>query len=242
MSTTATTFTASPRTALGTKNAKKQRSLGQVPVTVSRAGQPSRHLSLDVKSAHVLADTVVHLCQIQVDGASFTALRGEVAWDCLTDAIKHIDLLEVDPKGEIEVEVAIAVDARNCPGVKVGGLVEQRLRKVRIQVKADAIPDAIGLDLSEVQLGQIVTAGQLKLPAGAKLLTAAKTLVLSVIIPRAMKKAEEAAAPAAGAEGAAAAPAAGAEGAAAAKGDAAKPAAGAKPDAKAGDKGDAKKK
>ncbi len=240
MSTTATTFTASPRTALGTKNARKQRSLGQVPVTVSRAGQPSRHLSLDVKSAHVLADTVVHLCQIQVDGTAFTALRGAVDWDCLTDAIKHIDLLEIDPKGEIEVEVAIAVDARNCPGVKVGGLVEQRLRKVRILVKADAIPDAIGLDLGEVQLGQIVNAGQLKLPAGAKLLSAAKTLVLSVIIPRAMKKTEEAT-PAAGAEGAAA-PAEGAAKGEAAKGDAAKPAAGAKPDAKAGDKGDAKKK
>lgn len=223
------TYTAQPRTALGTTAATKLRAKGIVPVTVSRPGKSSEHLQIDEKSAGHLAVNVVHLCKVDVAGKAFTALRGEVVKDVLSDKIKHIDLKEVDAQSDIVVDVAVVPDARNCAGIKAGGLVELRSRTIKVKCKANAIPDHVGIDITDVELMQSINVGAIKLPPGISLVTPAKTLLLSVVVPRGLKIAEaeataataEGAAPAAGAEGAAAPAAAGADGKpAAAAGDA----------------------
>jgi len=215
-------FAAKPRPDLGTIATAKLRKQGDVPVTVSRPGHSSVHLALDLKSANELAAKVVHLCHVDIEGKAITALRGEVVVDCISDKIQHIDLIQVDEKSEIVVSVAVIPDARNCPGIKAGGIVEQRMRAIKVKCKANAIPDSLTIDLGDVQLTDVVLVGKLVLPAGITLVTPAKNPLLSVVIPRGLKVVEEV--KAAGAEGAA--PAAGATpaaGAAAAKpGEAAK--------------------
>lgn len=222
MSTTHT-FTAQPRASLGKHATAKLRAAGSVPLTLSRPGKDSQHLQLDVKQAESLVANVVHLCKVEVGGKAVTALKGAVVRDCLKDSLQHIDLIEVDEKSEIKVDVAVVPDARNCPGVKAGGIVEQRLRKVKVKCKASAIPDAIGLNLDQVQILQTVYAKSLTLPQGTTLITNSKLPVLSVVIPRGLKKEEATAA----AEGEAKPAAAAAGDAKAAPGDA--KAAGAKP-------------
>jgi large subunit ribosomal protein L25 len=158
-----------------------------------------------------------------------------VVKDCLSDQIKHIDLIEIDEKGDITVPVAVIPDARNCPGIKAGGIVEQRQRTIKVRCKANAIPDSLSVNLDEVQLTDVVLVEKVQLPPGVTLVTSGKSPLLSVVIPRGLKITEEvkaaepgtaAAAPADGA-----APAAGAE--------AGKPAAAS--DAKAAPAKDAKK-
>lgn len=209
------TFAATPRTETGSKAASKLRAAGKVPVTVSRPGKPSTLLALDTKSAMQFDRKVVHLAKLDVDGKPITVLRSTIARDVLKDSVTHIDVIEVDEKATIKVDVAVIVDARNCAGVKSGGIVEQRLRQVKVQCPANAIPDSIEIKIDDVQLMQTVLADRLVLPKGVKLVTSPKKPLLSVVIPRGMAKVEETAAPAEGA--AAAAPA---EGAAAAAGDA----------------------
>ena len=181
------TYPVQNRTGLGSSAAINLRKSGIIPMTVSRPGKPSAHLQVDEKSANHLAANVVHLCKLEVDGKSLTALRGAIAKDVLTDKIKHIDLIEVDEKSEIKVDIAVIPDARNCPGVKAGGIVELRARKVTVRCPANAIPDSVLFDLSEVELQQSVNVGALKLPKGVTLVTPAKQLLLSVVIPRGMK-------------------------------------------------------
>lgn len=234
---TINTYPVQNRTGLGSSATGNLRKAGIIPVTVSRPGKPSSHLQVDEKSANHLAANVVHLCKLDVDGKQVTALRGEIAKDVMTDRIKHIDLIEVDEKSEIKVDVAVIPDARNCPGVKAGGIVELRARKITVRCPATAIPDSVAFDLSEVQLQQSVNVGAIKLPKGVTLVTPANQLLLSVVIPRGMKALADEADAAKAAAGATAAP-----GATPAAGDAkaATPAAG---DAKAAaPAADAKKK
>lgn len=213
MSTSATqTYAAEPRTATGSKATAKLRAEGKVPLTLTKAGKPSQLFAIEKSAADHLARHVVHLCHLQVkDGPTLTALRAEIATDCLNDSIQHIDLIEVDESSEVRVDVAVTPDARDCPGVKAGGIVEQRLRKLKVICKANAIPDALPLDLGDVQITETVFASKIKLPPGVRLAGSPNQPILTVVIPRQMLKAEEMApaTPAAGAEGAAAAPAAG---------------------------------
>lgn len=240
------TYEAEARTAVGTTAAIKQRAAGRVPLTISKRGAPSRHVTIAKDQAAHLIKNVVHLCKVKIGKDEVTALKGDVAIHCLEDYVQHIDLQEVDAKSEIVVDVAVFLKADECPGVKSGGIVEQRLRTVKIRCPASQIPDVINLDLSNVQVMETVYAKSLSLPKGTSLVTRADLPVLSIVIPRWMKKDEAEATAAAGAEGAAA-PAAGAPGAAGAAaaakpgdpkaaaakpGDAKAPAAGAKAPAK----------
>lgn len=241
-------YDAESRTALGSHAAKKLRDAGKTPVTISKRGAPSKHLTIGADQAKHLAAHVVHLCKVKVGTDEVTVLKGEIVKHCLKDYIEHIDLQEVDATSEITVEVAVAPKADNCPGVKAGGIVEQALRMVKVKCPANAIPDAIVLPLDAVEIEQTVYASSLIMPKGVTMLTKGTAPVLSLVIPRWMKKTDETAV--AGAEGEAAAAATG--DAAAKPGDpkaaAAKPgdpkaAAAAKPgDAKAAAKPDAKKK
>lgn len=207
-------FAALPRTNLGSTATAHLRKAGQVPATLSRPGQGSVHLAFEVKAAEELDAKVVHLCHLEIEGKPVTALRGQIVKDCISDQIKHIDLIQVDEKSEIKVDVAIIPDARNCPGIKAGGIVEQTLRTIAVKCKVTAIPDSLPIDLSDVQLTDVVLVEKVKLPAGVTLVTPGKKPLLSVVIPRGLKVAEEAkAAEGATAEGAAAAtPAVGADG------------------------------
>ena len=213
------TFTAIARTETGGKAAAKLRVAGKVPVTVSRPGKPSTLLSFDTKNAVQFDRKVVHLAKLDFGSSPITVLRSVIARDVLKDTITHIDVIEVDEKATIKVDVAVVVDARNCDGVKAGGIVEQRMRMVKVQCPANAIPDSIEIRIDNVQLMQTILAERLVLPKGVKLVTPAKNPLLSVVIPRGMAKVDDAAV-VAGAEGAAA-PAAGAPAAAGAKGAAA---------------------
>jgi large subunit ribosomal protein L25 len=215
------TYTATPRTAFGGTAAKALRAQNLVPVTISRPGKPSLQVSLDQKTAEKFHAEVVHLAKVTIGSDTVTVLKGAVERHPLKDIILHVDLIEVDEKSEIKVDVAVAPDARNCPGVKAGGIVEQRLRKVKVKCLAGAIPDSISLDLGDVQIMQTVYAKSLTMPANVKLLTNPRLPVLSVVITRGMKKVDDAAAAAAPAA-AAAKPAAGAAPAAAAAKPAAK--------------------
>ena len=190
-------YPATLRTAFGGTAAKVVRAAGQVPVTISRPGKPSLQVQVDNKTAEKINAEVIHLAKITVGTDTVTVVRSSIERHPLKDNILHIDLIEVDEKSEIKVDVAVAVDARNCPGVKAGGIVEQRLRKVKVKCPAGAIPDSIGLDISNVALQQTVYASALTMPAGVKLVTPPRLPVLSVVITRGMKKVDDAAATAA---------------------------------------------
>ena len=201
------TYQAQPRTKTGSKAATALRKSGQVPVTVSRPGKDSTLLQVDVKTANQIDAHVVHLAKLEVGGKPVTVLRGAIAKHPLSDQIQHIDVLEVDEKSMIKVDVAVAVDARNCAGIKAGGLVEQRLRRIKVACPVNAIPDEVTIDISDVELMQTVLVEKITLPKGVTLVTPGKNPLLSVVIPRGMAKAESEAAAADGA-----APAAAAEG------------------------------
>ncbi|MEK7414511.1 MAG: 50S ribosomal protein L25 [Planctomycetota bacterium] len=224
------TYEAESRTALGTTAAKKIRATGKVPLTINKRGAPSKHLTISKDQAQHLKSHVVHLCKVKIGTTEVTTLRGDIAVHCLEDYIQHIDLQEVDAASEIVVDVAVRAKADNCPGVKSGGIVEQRLRMVKVRCPASAIPDHVEISLDAVEVQETVYAKSLPMPKGVTMVTKADVPVLSIVIPRWMKKADETTATTADGTAVPAAAAAGAEGAKAA--DGAKPAAG---DAKAAD-------
>lgn len=138
-----------------------------------------------------------------LDGEEWEAFIKEVQYHPLTDEVLHVDFYWPGEGREVELEVPIIL--RGEPrGRKLGGILHQLRETVRVKALPERIPERIELDVSELDLGESLRVGDLKLE-GLKLLTAAEVPVAAVKAPRvevaaaeAEAKAEEAAAPAPG--------------------------------------------
>ncbi len=66
-----------------------------------------------------------------------------------------------------------------------GGMVEQRLMLLSVEVRPDAIPNEIEVDISEMELDDSILVGDLALPAGSVALTEPDEMVVSSELTRA---------------------------------------------------------
>jgi large subunit ribosomal protein L25 len=125
------------------------------------------------------------------------------------------------------------INREASPGIKKGGAVNIVVHALDVLAPAEAIPEAITIDLSGMDFHDSVHVSSIKLPEGCRPYDTRTDFTLVTVVPPTVLKEETPAAAAATAEGAAAAPAAGAAapapGAAAPAKGAAAPAAGAAP-------------
>jgi large subunit ribosomal protein L25 len=202
--------------------ARKLRAAGRIPAVLYGQGRDSLPLSIDPRAldkvlraggANTLLDLTV---QGRSDLGTPVALVKELQRDPLRGAILHADLYQVDLSKTVEVEVPIHLLGKP-KGLDFGGLLEHTLREVALECLPRAIPAAIEVDVSNLEIGDVVHVRDLVLPEGVTLVSDPDLGVAHVALPQAEEAPAEAAAavegaPAEGAAAPAAAPAA-AEGA-----------------------------
>lgn len=195
------TISGSIRETFGSKASKAARAEGKVPVTISRPGQDSQHILISAKDADELAASKVGKTSIEVDGTAVDVVLKDVSKNVLTDQIQHIDLIAVTDDSEVVLAIPVHPLAKNCPGIKAGGLLEQSLRKVTIRCKVANLPEYLEVDLSDTQVDQTVYVRNCTLPEGAKFITKPNVAMISILRTRGMKKAEQEASDEAASEG-----------------------------------------
>jgi large subunit ribosomal protein L25 len=224
----------------GKGSARRARAAGKVPGILYGHKEPPVTLTVDplalVKSLDKERKRNTVFALAVGSDKSITAMIRDVQIDPMSRKIMHVDFIRVSMDEEVKVTVPLHLTGTPV-GVVNGGNLHQGMHAVPLAAKPDAIPTKLELNVSALEIGQALHASDLKLGAGVRVLLDPKEALASVVMPRA-EKIEEAAA-AAPAEGAAAAPA---EGAAAPAAGAAAPAAGdkaaagAKDEKKGGDK------
>lgn len=160
----------------------------------------------------------------------------EVQRDPLTDKYLHIDLQEVKADEKMEIRVPVQVTGESFGVKNQSGVLEIASHNIRIRCFPKDLPAFIEIDVTELKVGETIKIGEIKPIAGVDVLDSKGQPVVSCVEPVAeivqeviapvtpVEGAEGAAAPVAGAPGAAAPGAPGA--AAPAAGAAAAPAAG----------------
>jgi large subunit ribosomal protein L25 len=240
---TTVSITASPRPQTGKGASRRARKAGQVPAVVYMGQKPAATIQLDpvpLEHAFLKSQNRNTLVDLQIDGAGKRlCLVKEAQRHPVSRRLVHIDFLEVDPAQDVVVEVPIKPHGKSA-GERGGGLLRIIRRTMPVRSKPEHIPEAIDVDVTELDVNKFIKASMIQDPPNAKVLYTGDFNVIGIIgkqkleqdIAAALAKPEptvaaegaEGAAAAEGAEGAAAAPAAGAAGAKAG-------------DAKAGDKG-----
>ena len=167
------------RTNTGTQVSRKLRAAGLVPAIIYGHKQDPvavvliyHDLALEVQHRHRLLD-------VELDGKAEKFLLKDVQYDHLGDRIIHVDLARVKV-GE-RVQVAVTVELRGVPaGVAEGGVLDQLRAEVELECPVISIPEVIRVSVAHLNIGDTLTAGELEMPEGSKLVTESETPLVTV--------------------------------------------------------------
>lgn len=166
-------------------NPRALRRSGRVPAVVYGRGVHEL-LSVDRKELERLFAKITHSSRITLKldtGEEYRTFIKEIQFHPLTDEILHVDFYQppVDRPVTMEVPVHLHGEAK---GRKAGGVVEQILETVEVRGPIHAIPELIEVDISNLDIGDSIHAGELALPEGVELQTAPDVVVVTVLAPR----------------------------------------------------------
>jgi large subunit ribosomal protein L25 len=166
---------------VGRRGARRLRASGQIPAELYGHGEANVHLSIPVSELQAALKHGAHLVELR-GAVEDSALIREVQWDPFGAELLHVDLARVS--AEESVEITLAVELRGtAAGTKEGGIVQQVLHEIRILCPAGMIPDKLEARISQLQIGQHFTAGQLELPQGATLVSSPDQIIAICAAP-----------------------------------------------------------
>ena len=175
------------RALTGKSGARAVRRAGSIPGVVYGI-KDSTPLTIPPKELEALLGTraganVVFQLNVEGEAASDRpVIVKELQRDPMKGTIVHADFLEIRMDEKIEIAVPLSLSGES-PGEKMGGTVSQLLRELEISCLPNAIPEHIEVDISEVEIGDVIHVRDLQLPEGVELVADLDDPVMTVIVP-----------------------------------------------------------
>ena len=188
------------RTEFGKGASRRARRDGLVPAVIYGHGEKPKHVALPMRELTNALKTSNVLLDIVVDGKTELTLPKAVVRDPLKLTLEHVDLLLVRRGEKVTVSVPVHTEGKHDPD----GILEHVHNTIEVEVETTNIPAELKVNIEGMKAGESKHASDVVLPAGAKLVSDPKMIV--VHLGEKSTHTEEAAAPAA--DAAAAAPAA----------------------------------
>ena len=179
----------SPRENVGKRDAKELRYEGKVPA-VLYGGKEQTHfavLATDLKEAIYTPEA--NFLEIDLPGKKSKAIIKELQFHPLTDLLLHVDFLELFDDKEITMEIPVKLTGTS-PGVKMGGKLVQKLRKLRVKALPKDMPQFVEVSIAKLEVGNLFRVRDLDAAKYTVTNTGEDTIV-SVIMSRALKQAEQ---------------------------------------------------
>ena len=212
-------LSAEPRTDLGKKAAKALRKENKIPVVLNggevidlpykgklRDGEKIVVIEKDQSKGLITTDLVVtndsvrkliytpdiFAIELSLHGEKRMAVLKDIQFHPVKDTILHIDLLEVNDKKPVVIEVPVQLEG-HAEGVKAGGKLTLSMKKIKVKATYDKIPERVVVNVDSLGLGKTIQIGDLHFE-GLELTNAKNAVVCAVQLTRAARGAAAAAA------------------------------------------------
>ncbi len=177
----AVSIKAEKRTSLGSRNTAKARAAGKMPAVVYGHKQPEVAICVEAHELNMALKHHHRLFSLDYGDSKETVIVKDVQYNYLGDSIIHLDFARVDIHEKVNVHVEIALKG-TAKGTSEGGVLEQRLNDIELECEAMNIPEVVKVNVSELGVGEILTAGEIELPSGSVLITDPTTPVAAVVV------------------------------------------------------------
>ena len=184
------TIKGSERESVGKKATKALRNAGKVPCVVY-GGEKPLHFSADELAFKKLVYTPnAHTVKVDLDkGEKVKAVMQDIQFHPVTDKILHIAFYQLFDDKEVSMDIPVRLQG-NSPGVRNGGRLLFRNRKLTIKALPDNLPDFFDIDISNLKIGDNILVESL-LNDDFSILQPDSTVVVQVKTARAAIEVEE---------------------------------------------------
>ena len=110
--------------------------------------------------------------------------------DPVSEQLLHVDFMEISLKESIKVAILLDI-VKQPAGVKMGGVMQRRLREIEVECLPTQIPEKIEVDAESIGIGDSLHVSDLVVPEDVKILTDPDEVVLLVSAPAAEVAVEE---------------------------------------------------
>jgi len=175
------------RTTTGKGAARKIRQEGNIPSVIYGHGREPQSLTTNARETERLLRgiaTSATVIELNIEGNVARTLIREIQRHPFKRHIMHIDFQELVAGETVSVYCPI-VYVGTPEGVRLeGGILDQILHQLHIEVDPSNIPNHIDVDVSSLKLGKSMHVSDITLPAGIKVLDDAGTTVCIVQVSK----------------------------------------------------------
>ena len=180
----------------GTGGARAARRSGTVPGVLYGGDKAPVAISVNEKDFRMKLYTgklLGHLVTLKYGEETQPVIAKDVQFDPVSDRPLHFDLMRVDAKQTIKIEVPIHfINEDQCKAFRQGGSLEIVRHSVEILVRADHIPEDLVVDLAGHKLGDTIRWSDVKVPSDVEAtITDRDFVIASIKTSSAAKAADE---------------------------------------------------
>lgn len=179
---------AEERDSRGKNHARRLRASGKVPaVLYGESNEAGGSTALTIP-AKLVDYTLQHygdnaLYDLNFGSGVSTARVVDVQRDPVSGRLIHVDFIPVNMTERIEITVPLTI-VGEAPGVEQDeGVLQQVAYELQVESLPGDIPQEIELDVSELQMGENLTLGDLTLPSGVTLISEPEEVAVTITAP-----------------------------------------------------------
>ncbi|AEA34077.1 50S ribosomal protein L25 [Hippea maritima DSM 10411] len=176
---------------IGTKAAKKLRREGKIPAVIYGADFGSEHIAVDRSEfmAAIRRSRRNDRFELKLDNEEFKVIVKEIQWHPVKEEVEHVDFYKLTEGRPVTVDVPVRVVGES-KGVKMGGDLYQPRKRITVEALPEAIPNEIEIDVTNLQIGDVVHVFDLDMPEGVRV-KSSKNFTLVAILGKALEETEE---------------------------------------------------
>ncbi len=190
---------ADKRPEIGKGSARSLRRAGMVPAVVYSEGN-SIPIKIQGKQMTKLiysgvGEHALITIELNEDGAKTSehpVLIKDYQRDPVSEELLHVDFMEVSLKKLVKVMVSVVI-VKQPIGVKMGGILQHRLREVEVECLPTHIPARFEVDAESIGIGNALHVSDLPVNEGIQIITGPSEVILLVSSPVVEEVAPEAA-------------------------------------------------
>ena len=156
------TINGSKRESVGKKATKALRNAGEVPCVLYGGDQPVHFSAPELAFSKLVYTPNAHTVVIALEnGETYNAVLQDIQFHPVTDRILHIDFYQLFEDKPVTMNIPVNL-LGNSPGVRNGGRLLFRQRKLSIKALPSKLPDFFNVDISKLKIGDLISVEGLK--------------------------------------------------------------------------------
>lgn len=154
------TIKGSERESVGKKASKALRNAGKVPCVLYGGDKPLHFTADELSFKEIVYTPNAHTAVIDLGGKKFNAVLQDIQFHPVTDKILHVDFYQLFSDKLVTMNIPVNL-LGSSPGVRNGGRLLWRKRKLAIKALPDNLPDFFNVDISTLKIGGYITVASL---------------------------------------------------------------------------------